>query len=68
MMHDLSSRRVRLIGRNHTTPVYHPVQERETIAPMHGSEFEGPGAVPAIVLAAAIGIILWATFFGALFS
>lgn len=63
-----STRRVRLIGRDHTTPVYHPVQERETIAPMQGSEFEGPGAVPALLLALPVGVLLWAAFFGAVFS
>ncbi len=63
-----STRRVRLIGRDHTTPVYHPVQERETIAPMQGSEFEGPGAIVAIVIAAPIGIAIWACLIAAILS
>ena len=64
----MTTRRVRYIGRNHDTPSYQPVQMHETIAPMHGSEFEGPGAVPAMLIAVPVGILLWACVWGALFS
>lgn len=32
------SPRIHVSARDHTTPVYHPVQERETIAPMERGE------------------------------
>jgi len=63
-----STRRVRYIGRNHDTPDYRPTPIREDIAPMHGSEFQGPGAVPAMLIALPVGVLLWAAFFGAIFS
>jgi len=62
MIHDLSTRRIRYIGRDHYTPVYHPVQEREDILPI-AEEFSGPRRLLTWAVMVLVGIAFWAALF-----
>lgn len=53
-----STRRVRLIGRDHTTPVYHPVQEREAILPI-ADEFSGLHKRLTWAVMTLVGLAFW---------